>query len=132
VRVVADTNILISYALRNRSPVGLIVSAMLERWVLLYSAETLDEFARTVFKPKFAPYLDRSIADALLRQLVQEGEHVAITDVIAACRDPKDDKFLSLAVSGHADMIVSGDNDLLALHPFRGIAILRPSEVVFD
>jgi len=49
------------------------------------------------------------------------------TDVkISACRDPKDDKFLELAVGGNADLIVTGDNDLLALNPFRGIPILTP------
>ena len=44
---------------------------------------------------------------------------------IKICRDPKDDKFLELAVSGGAHHIISGDNDLLALSPFRGIEILR-------
>jgi uncharacterized protein len=45
---------------------------------------------------------------------------------ISACGDPKDDKFLSLAVSGHATHIITGDADLLALHPFQGIQILAP------
>lgn len=45
---------------------------------------------------------------------------------ITACRDPKDDKFLELAVSGRATHIISGDTDLLTLNPFRGIAILPP------
>jgi predicted nucleic acid-binding protein len=44
------------------------------------------------------------------------------------CRDPRDDKFLEAAVNGHADVLVSGDKDLLQLHPFRGIAILTPSD----
>jgi putative PIN family toxin of toxin-antitoxin system len=46
---------------------------------------------------------------------------------IRACRDPKDDKFLELAVDGRADGIVTGDKDMLALHPFRGIAIVTPA-----
>ncbi len=50
-----------------------------------------------------------------------------ITETITACRDPKDDKFLELAVSGQADLIISSDNDLLVLHPFRGISILKPA-----
>ena len=44
------------------------------------------------------------------------------------CRDSKDNKILELAVSGAADFVVSGDGDLLVLHPFRGISILRPRE----
>ena len=49
-----------------------------------------------------------------------------ITETITACRDPKDNKFLELAVSGQANLIISSDNDLLVLHPFRGIFILKP------
>lgn len=47
---------------------------------------------------------------------------------IQACRDPKDDIYLETAVSAQADCIVSGDPDLLALHPFRGIFILTPRD----
>ena len=48
------------------------------------------------------------------------------TERIAVCRDPKDDKFLEVAVAGEADVIVSGDQDLLVLHPFGGIPIIPP------
>ena len=54
-------------------------------------------------------------------------EIVEVVQVVRACRDPKDDKFLEVAVNGRADVIVSDDGDLLALNPFRGIAILAPS-----
>jgi uncharacterized protein len=52
---------------------------------------------------------------------------VAIIRHIQACRDPSDDKFLELALNGSADAILTGDEDLLALHPFHGIAILTPA-----
>jgi putative PIN family toxin of toxin-antitoxin system len=51
-------------------------------------------------------------------QLVEVSEHVQ------ECRDPGDDKFLSLALAGNASVIITGDDDLLVLHPFRNIAIL--------
>jgi len=57
---------------------------------------------------------------------VQAAEQVAVTEVITACRDAKDNKFLELAVSGGASHILSGDDDLLVLHPFRGIAVVTP------
>jgi predicted nucleic acid-binding protein len=47
---------------------------------------------------------------------------------VRACRDPKDDKFLELAVSGAACCVVTGDQDLLALHPFRSVSILTPAQ----
>jgi predicted nucleic acid-binding protein len=53
---------------------------------------------------------------------------VPITSSIRACRDARDDKLLELAVDGRADLIVTGDLDLLELHPFRGIAILTPND----
>ena len=52
------------------------------------------------------------------------------TERITACRDPKDDKFLELAVNGHADLIVSGDADLLTLNPFQGTPIVTPADFV--
>ena len=57
---------------------------------------------------------------------------VEITQTIRVCRDPKDDKFLELAVSGSATHIVSGDQDLLDLHPFRGISIVSPRRFLHD
>jgi putative PIN family toxin of toxin-antitoxin system len=53
---------------------------------------------------------------------------VPIVSTIRACRDEDDNKFLDLAVDGRADLIVTGDDDLLALHPFRGIRILTPQQ----
>ena len=62
--------------------------------------------------------------------MLASAELVTITERIAACRDPSDDKFLELAVNGHADLIVSGDADLLALNPFRGVPIVPPATFV--
>jgi uncharacterized protein len=57
-------------------------------------------------------------------------ESVTISERIAACRDPKDDKFLELAVNGHADLILTGDKDLLVLNPFREIPIVSAATFV--
>ncbi len=51
-----------------------------------------------------------------------------IQETVRVCRDPKDDKFLELAVNGRADCIVSGDDDLLVPNPFRGVDVLTPSD----
>jgi len=58
-------------------------------------------------------------------QAVVAAELIEISERIAACRDPTDDKFLEPAVNGKADMIVSGEADLLAFNPFRDIPIVR-------
>jgi uncharacterized protein len=57
-------------------------------------------------------------------------ELVTITECIVACRDPTNDRFLELAINGDADLIVSGDGDLLALNPFREIPIVTPAAFV--
>jgi predicted nucleic acid-binding protein len=67
-----------------------------------------------------------------LAGLIGRAELVQITERIAACRDPTDDKFLELAVNGRADLIISGDRDLLALDPFRSIPIITPAAFMRD
>jgi uncharacterized protein len=54
-------------------------------------------------------------------------EVVPVVQIVTACRDPRDDKFLEAAVNGRAGVIVTGDKDLLVLHPFAGIAVLTPA-----
>ena len=65
-----------------------------------------------------------------LTTYLREASLVEANQHVTGCRDPRDDKFLALAVSGRATHIVSGDADLLSLHPFRGIPILPPSEFI--
>ena len=67
---------------------------------------------------------------AWLKTLMAAAELVTITERVAACRDPTDDKFLELAINSRADLIVSGDGDLLALGPFCQIPIVTPGVFV--
>ena len=67
-----------------------------------------------------------------LASVVRGSELVEVTAVVSVCRDPKDDKFLELALSGEATHIISSDYDLLSLHPFRGIAVLSPQDFVTE
>lgn len=66
--------------------------------------------------------------ERFLEALVREAELVEITEEIYVCRDPKDDQILELAVNGKASCIVTGDQDLLVLNPFRRIPIVTPAE----
>ena len=66
--------------------------------------------------------------EAFLEALIERSVLVEITEQVSACRDPKDDKVLELAVSGKADYIISGDKDLLVLNPFRHIAVITADE----
>ena len=53
---------------------------------------------------------------------------VIVTTSVEACRDPRDDKFLALAVDGRADYLVSSDRDLLDMEGFDGIPIVTPRD----
>jgi putative PIN family toxin of toxin-antitoxin system len=88
----------------------------------------LAELRIVVRCPKLAPYIPPASIEPFLEQVASVATGVEIPTSIRACRDPRDDKFLEVAVHGRADLIVTGDRDLLDLHPFRGIAILTPAD----
>jgi uncharacterized protein len=125
-RVVVDTNVFISAALKGRSPPSDAVHLVSERDLLLKSATTEHELFITLARPRLAPLIPQRFR-VWLEEMLAAAELVPITELIAACRDPKDDKFLELAVNGRADLIVSGDADLLTMNPFRDIPIVTPA-----
>lgn len=126
-RVVLDTNVLISGLLSTTSTPARAVERAVATGQLLVSADTLRELIATLLSPKFDRYVPRERRDALLFRLAPLFEIVDVVQRLQVCRDPHDDQFLEAAVNGRADVIVSGDGDLLGLNPFRGIAILTPA-----
>jgi putative PIN family toxin of toxin-antitoxin system len=128
-RVVLDTNVFVSAALKDHSLPALAVHLVEERGVLLKSTATERQLFNVLARPHFT-LLIAPATHAWLRKLLTEAETVTITERIVACRDPTDDKFLELAINGHADLIVSGDADLLMLNPFRSIPIVPPATFV--
>jgi putative PIN family toxin of toxin-antitoxin system len=127
-RIVVDTNALISRLLLPRSVPGEAVRKAVDTGQLLVSEATLAELADVLARPKFAPYVTIKDRQQFIRLLGRLAEVVPITHVIRACRDPKDDEFLELAVNGGAQLIVTGDKDLLVLDPFREIEIITPTQ----
>jgi putative PIN family toxin of toxin-antitoxin system len=125
-RCVFDTNVLVSaLLLPDSKPRQALEQALLKGRVLL-SFATLAELYEVLGRKKFLRYIDEEDIRSFLAALTREAEWVEVNVRIAVCRDPKDDKFLELAVSGNATHIVTGDADLIALNPFRGIEILPP------
>jgi putative PIN family toxin of toxin-antitoxin system len=130
-RVVVDTNVFISAALKEKTPPETAVHLAAASHLLLKSTVTERELFVTIDRPRLAPLIPPDFLD-WLHELMAAAELVEITERIAACRDPKDDKFLELAVNGHADVLITGDSDLLALNPFRGFPIITPADFVQD
>ena len=125
-RTVIDTNVAVSAVLLPRSVPRRAFDAAVARGKLLVSEATVAELDEVLRRSKFNKYVPEEKRLEFLAALVQAAAQVAVTEVITACRDAKDNKFLELAVSGGASHILSGDSDLLALHPFRGIAVVTP------
>jgi len=128
-RVVLDTNVLVSAALKQKSMPGIAALLVERRGDLLKSLATEQQLFKVVARPYFDALIDPDTR-AWLKKLMAAAELITIIERIVACRDPTDDKFLELAVNGHADLIVSGDGDLLALNPFREIPIVTPAVFV--
>ena len=127
-RLVIDTNVYVSRLIREQSIPGQAVGRAWREAVTLTSTAILEELRTVLHRPKFARYIQPEKIEPYIEKVGKFGLVLVNSPPIRACRDPRDDKFLEVAVHGHADLIVTGDDDLLALHPFRGIAIMSPAE----
>jgi putative PIN family toxin of toxin-antitoxin system len=125
-RVVIDTNVLISSVLKASSWPGFVVQWIAVHGGLLKSVAVEDELFQVLRRPRIAK-VAAPIQVTALAELFADAEMVTITETFAICRDPADDKFLELAVNGRAELIVSGDDDLLVLGSVRGIPIMTPA-----
>ncbi len=127
-RIVVDTNVLIIRLLVADSVPAQAVRLARRNGRLIVSDATVYELAEVLNRQKLDRYAALKDRQRFLRELSRIAEFVPIVLVVRECRDPKDDKFLELALNGRADVILSGDDDLLAMHPWRGIDILSPAE----
>ncbi len=95
---------------------------------LAMSQPVFDEVCDVLHRPRLARFVDARLRADLLDQLVSGTLWFAAAIVVTDCRDPTDNKYLELALAARANLIVSSDQDLLALHPWLGIPILRPAD----
>jgi putative PIN family toxin of toxin-antitoxin system len=121
--LVIDTNIWVSYLLNATSPVGRKLDKILDRERYAFSDATFSELADVLLRPKFENYVSRETRLELIRKAGLGASWFTPGETVADCRDPRDNKFLELAVAAGASHILTGDEDLLCLNPFRGIAI---------
>jgi putative PIN family toxin of toxin-antitoxin system len=127
-RVVSDTTVLISAALVDESVSARARNHAVRYGQLIATEQTFAELTGRLLAPKFDRYVSRPTREILLRRLQPIVEIVPVIQVVRVCRDPRDDMFLEAAVNGRADVLITGDKDLLALRPYSGIEILTPAE----
>lgn len=126
-RVVVDTNLWISFLLtRNLERLDKLFSS--EDFILLVSAELLNEITEVALRPKFRKYFEPSDLADLLISLRDKAELITIKTAVSACRDAKDNFLLALALDGKATHVLTGDKDLLVMHPFEGIQIVTMTD----
>ena len=129
-RIIIDTNLLVSRALTPNSVTASAVRMMIDHCHLLVSQATMDELATVLIRIQSKRYITKDEMYALIHAYKEFAEWVPIIERVEACRDPKDDKFLELAINGHAEFLVTGDKDLLVLHPFKDTKILAPKDFI--
>ena len=127
-RFVFDTNVVVSALLMKKSVARGALNKARVAGTILLSLDVIEELHDVLSRHAFDRYIDEEDRLKFLSLLIKEATLIEIDETIKECRDPKDDKFLELAINGNANIIVSGDKDLQVLHPFRNISILSPRE----
>jgi putative PIN family toxin of toxin-antitoxin system len=122
-----DTNVFASAILFPRSVPRQVVDHALDHGVVIFSDATMSELAEVLSRSKFDSFVSRADRELFLAQIESAAEFVPIIQLVRACRDPKDDKFLEVALNGRADVIITGDADLLRMHPWKDVAVLSPA-----
>lgn len=132
-RVVVDTNVLLSAALSPSGTPAILLDRLLQVGKLVFSEETFAELEGRIWLPKFDRYLPMDRRRRLLREANASAIWVEVPATIAGhrfSRDPKDDAFIHAAIAAEASRLITGDNDLLCLHPQGDLHILSPREAL--
>lgn len=130
-RLVVDTNVLISAVLSATGTAARLFDQLrIRRTSLIFSPPTVEELHGRLMQPKFNPYVSRASRVLFLAQIEAVSEMVSISGTRLGCRDRAGDMFLETAVLGEADCLISGDKDLLVMHPFQGVPILSPAQLL--
>ena len=126
--IIFDASALVSAALKADSVPERALLRAEEVDVFALSAAVDAEIAGVLGRPKFVRTIPLARRDRFLQILRRAAVWFEPAVQVTDCRDPKDDKYLELALAAGAETIVSSDDDLLVLHPWRGVRILRPAD----
>ena len=131
IAAVVDTNILVRAVIKPTGSVGPVLERLRDKdYLLIYSEPLLSEFVDVINRPRIRDKYHITAEDisTVVALLILRGREIRSVERIEICRDPKDNMVLEAAIAGEAQVIVSGDEDLLSLDPFRGISIVSPSK----
>lgn len=126
--LVIDTNTFISAHLIDGSVSARAYDKALSVGRIAVSENILTEYFEVLHRPKFDKYLSEQQRKAIMEKLIGIAILFKPITSVDICRDRSDNIFLELALASQAACIISGDPDLLVLHPFRGIPIMRAND----
>lgn len=127
VRLVVDVNVLVSSFMGGELS-GLSSMLADERFQVFTSNDQLAELLDVVERPKFRKYFTLTEARAFFADYCLVSESTTVpTPIKMICRDPKDDYLLALAKAVKADLLITGDEDLLVLKKHGKTRILKPA-----
>lgn len=128
--VVVDASTFVSAALKSGSiPEQALLLAITPPNRLVTSLPVEEEYRDVLFRPKFDRFVSVEHRRRILDIVLLAADRIQPTETVVECQDPNDDRYLTLAAAGSADVVVSSDvRHLLSMHPWRGIPILRPAE----
>ena len=127
---VLDTNVLIDALLFKSSFGRRAFDIVRARGTLVLSTPTYSELVEVLYRPRLRRYIEEEERRSFLSRLGEMAKFVEPSEVIRACRDPKDDKFLELAIASKALAIITRDIDLIVLDPFQGVRIFEAQAFV--
>lgn len=126
-KVVPDANVVVSAFLSPGSTAERALRRMQLEACVVVSPAMATEWDAVLSRPRFVQAARRVAPRVFLADLLASVIIVKPLASVRDCRDPKDDKVLECALAAGADLIVSGDKDLLVLHPWRSIPVLSPA-----
>ena len=126
-RIVIDTGVLVSAAIRPQSIPALALEKALLHFDVCVSEATLTELSTVLLRDKFDRYAAMAVRQAFIDGFHTRAVMFSVTLAVGDCPDPGDNKFLALAQAADAELIVASDPHLTNMHPWRGIPILPPA-----
>lgn len=129
---VIDTNCFVSANLIKNSKSAKAFDTVLNYARIALSNEIFNEYTEVLYREKLDKYLTDIQRVKALSMVKRNAIFFQPVEIVNECRDPKDNKFLELAVASNAVCILTGDTDLLIMNPFRKIEILEPVRFLLD
>ena len=129
-KLVIDTNVLISAALSSKGAPARLVQEVLAQHRLVFSQPTFDELRTRLYRPKFDRYISLEFRERLLHDFKASAHWVDMGEPGVYCRDRDDDKFIETALKSQAQYLLSGDSDLLGATPIPALQIMSAQQAL--